>query len=237
MFIWGIYDVFVCVVSMFLLGDVVVKIVASYLEPRMLVPFFITGGIPFETKFKYDMSVWEVNMCCDNYGGIDPYAWEQIFRRFRNVVVTGIKLRLSGGINSGYNLGEIFDELCIGVGGLEKVEICVKGYIDVGALEKAVGLRVLVIGGFCSWGFKQSVVRKAWLSGCVRLRVLDLEGCDGCREISLPACVVICKCCVPSFMKLSLRKRIKRLATRAEARCAVATAQKKSARTIIRKVV
>jgi hypothetical protein len=79
----------------------ILQIIILYLSPLELVDFFEQYGVPFDFKFKYDMSHYGIhmydydllntNVLLNNY--IDFNVYKFIRSKFKNIIITGIKLK------------------------------------------------------------------------------------------------------------------------------------------------
>jgi hypothetical protein len=83
----------------------VVQIIISYLNPLFIIDFFEEYNIPYDFKFKYDMSNYCIYVC-DNYKNIkntllclenyiNYYEYKNILKKFKNMIITGIKLKFN----------------------------------------------------------------------------------------------------------------------------------------------
>jgi hypothetical protein len=144
-----------------LISSDVLHMIISYLNPLYLTDFFEAFCIPYNFKFKYDMS----NICiyvCNNYkhvkwslfgeaNYINYYEYKNISKKLKNMTIYGIKLKFD--INKVVNLKLLnnigFTNLnnikCIKLSGLPKYDMST---MDVSCIENLNNLEILSIKYF-----------------------------------------------------------------------------------------
>jgi hypothetical protein len=134
----------------------ILQTIISYLSPFEFTDFFEQFLIPFDFKFKYDMSYYCINI---NYllheeapqnNNIYYCQYKIILKKFKNMIVTGIKLK--------FNLQSIFDQKFVtnirlkNIHNIKHIDLCGINFfcsvINVSILENFDNLETLSIKHF-----------------------------------------------------------------------------------------